>query len=111
MKFSVVIPLYNKEKYIRNTLKSVLDQTVHNFEIIVVDDGSTDGSLQAANSIANEKIKVISQKNAGVAVARNVGVENAKADYIAFLDADDKWQPNYLENIEKLIDEFPESDI
>ena len=89
MKFSVVIPLYNKEHYIGKTLKSVLNQTFQDFEIIVVNDGSTDHSLDAARSIKSDRVQIISQENAGVAVARNTGIEHASAEYIAFLDADD----------------------
>ena len=111
MRFSVVIPLYNKEHYIVNTINSVLNQTCRDYEIIVIDDGSKDNSFEAAKTVHSSKIKLIHQNNQGVAVARNTGVENAKGEYIAFLDADDCWYPNYLEEISALIDKFPESDI
>lgn len=111
MKFSVVIPLYNKEHYIEKTLQSVLKQTFQDFEVIVVDDGSTDKSLENARKIQSERIKVISQKNQGVSVARNTGIYNATGTYIAFLDADDEWRENYLETIENLTVKYPVSDI
>ena len=112
MKYSVVIPLYNKEKYIQRTIQSVLRQTLKDFEIIVVNDGSTDESLKKALQMKkiSDKIKIVDQKNQGVAVARNTGVENAEGRYIAFLDADDEWRSHYLETIDRLTDKFPESD-
>jgi glycosyltransferase involved in cell wall biosynthesis len=102
--FSVVIPLYNKEKYIKRAIISVLDQTIQDFEIIVVNDGSTDNSTNIVKSITDKRIKLINQENQGVSVARNTGIENTKNEYIAFLDADDKWEPYFLEEIRKLIE-------
>lgn len=94
---SVVIPLYNKEKQIANTLQTVLNQTFQNFEIVIVNDGSTDNSLFEVEKIKDSRIRIIHQKNAGVSAARNKGIEEAKYDLIAFLDADDEWKPEYLE--------------
>lgn len=111
MKYSVVIPLYNKANYIEETLNSVLKQTYQDYEIVVVDDGSTDNSVEAAKKVVSEKIRLVKQVNQGVAVARNTGIENAKGEYIAFLDADDAWDTNYLETIDMVVDEHPESDI
>jgi len=111
MRFSVVIPLYNKEHYIVNTIQSVLNQTFQDYELIVVDDGSKDNSYEVAKTVHSERINLIHQENQGVAVARNTGVENANGEYIAFLDADDCWYPNYLQVLSDLIDQFPESDI
>ena len=111
MKFSVVIPLYNKEHYIENTLKSVLRQSFQDFEVIVVDDGSSDRSLEAAKRVQSNKIKIITQPNLGVSVARNTGIHHASGSYIAFLDADDIWRENYLETIRTLIEKYPQSDI
>lgn len=111
MRFSVVIPLYNKEHYIVNTIQSVLNQTYQDYELIVVDDGSKDNSYEVAKSVQSERINLIHQENQGVAVARNTGVVNAKGEYVAFLDADDCWYPNYLQVLSDLIDKFPESDI
>lgn len=105
--FSVVIPLYNKEAHITQTLHSVLQQSFGNFEVIVVDDGSKDGSLRAAQSIGDPRLKVYSKKNGGVSEARNFGIKRAQNEYIAFLDADDCWEPNYLEEMAKLIARYP----
>ncbi len=111
MKFSVVIPLYNKEHYIEKTLESVLKQTFQDYEVLVVDDGSKDGSLKAAKKVSSEKVRVIEQPNQGVSVARNTGIMNAKGKYIAFLDADDEWREDYLETINDLTERFPQSDM
>lgn len=89
MKYSVVIPLYNKEHYIAGTLRSVLTQTFPDYEVIVVDDGSTDHSLQACKEVRSDKIRVVQQVNQGVSAARNKGIELAAGEYICFLDADD----------------------
>lgn len=111
MKFSVVIPLYNKGNHIIHTIESVLNQSYDDYEILVVDDGSTDDSAEKVKEIPSSRIRIFRQKNQGVSVARNVGIENAKGEYIAFLDADDAWKPEYLETISKLIYHYPESDI
>lgn len=111
MKYSVVIPLYNKEHFIEKTLQSVLRQTFHDYEIIVVDDGSSDNSLNIVRKVKSEKLKIITQVNQGVSVARNTGIDNASGTYIAFLDADDEWNENYLETIDDLTTLYPQSDI
>lgn len=111
MRYSVVIPLYNKEHYIEQTLRSVLNQTCQDFEVVLVDDGSKDGSLAAAARVQSDKIRIIRQENQGVAVARNTGITNAQGEYIAFLDADDEWRENYLETIDTLTRSYPESDM
>jgi glycosyltransferase involved in cell wall biosynthesis len=105
--FSVVIPLYNKEKSITIALNSVLNQTHDAFEVIVIDDGSTDLSASAVAMLPDKRVRLIAQPNQGVSVARNVGVRNAQSDYIAFLDADDYWHPDFLETIDRLIDICP----
>lgn len=110
-KFSVVIPLYNKQAYIQKALRCVLRQTCTDFEVIVIDDGSTDGSYIEATKICDARITFIQQENQGVAVARNTGIYAAKGDYIAFLDADDYWDENYLETIDRLTERFSQSDI
>ena len=107
IKVSVIIPVYNKQDYIKRTINSVLNQTYKNFEIIVVDDGSTDNSLKAIKQIKDKRIKVFAQKNLGVSNARNKGIKQAKGNYIAFLDADDEFLPKYLETIAKLIIKYP----
>lgn len=107
--FSVVIPLYNKEKYIEDTLKSVLNQSFQDFEIIIVDDGSTDASHKMAASFKSEKIKLLKQDNLGVSIARNNGIDYATSNYIALLDADDLWHNNHLIELKKQIDLFPDA--
>jgi len=106
--FSVVIPLYNKEAYIEQTIQTVLKQSFEDFEVIVVDDGSTDNSLKKAQTFTDPRIKIYSKKNEGVSVARNYGIEKATFAYIAFLDADDYWEHDYLVEMSKLIQDFPD---
>ncbi|HDR8111751.1 glycosyltransferase family 2 protein [Bacillus thuringiensis] len=96
---SIVIPLYNKEHYIKRAIKSIIGQTFQNYEIIVIDDGSEDNSCNMVRSFQDSRIQLIQQKHSGVAAARNRGIESARADIIAFLDADDEWQPTFLETI------------
>lgn len=107
--FSIIIPLYNKELYIESTIKSILSQDFPHFEVIIVNDGSTDSSLSIAESFIDSRISIFSSKNNGVAAARNYGVERAQCKYIAFLDADDTWSGNYLSNMKGLIDQFPDA--
>jgi glycosyltransferase involved in cell wall biosynthesis len=118
--FSIVIPLYNKAAHIEKALRSVLNQSYHEFELIIVNDGSTDNSLQtvetylraqkeSGNESLVEHVRIIDQPNAGVAVARNNGVKAAKYDYIAFLDADDWWHKQYLSTMKELIEQCPEA--
>lgn len=150
MKFSVIIPLYNKAPYIRKALESVLAQTYTDYELIIVDDGSTDGSAEIAEAMLNEAIrqqgyeakgtedevkgyrlkvkgeensgaetngyklspinyKLIRQANSGVSAARNAGVAQAHAEYVAFLDADDWWDSTYLERMAQLIEYYPDA--
>ena len=97
--FSVIIPLYNKQNFIQNTIKSVLNQTFTCFELIIVDDSSTDGSLEIVSKFIDVRIKFFSKKNEGVAVARNYGIEKSIGDYICFLDADDIWKDDFLKTI------------
>jgi glycosyltransferase involved in cell wall biosynthesis len=105
--FSIIIPLYNKEKHIKDTLNSVLSQTNKNFEIIIVNDGSTDESELEVKSIQDERIKLYTIENHGVSYARNYGVKKASSDFIVLLDADDYWKPHHLENLKKLQQAFP----
>lgn len=107
--FSVIIPLYNKESFIRNTIESVLNQTFQDFEIIVVDDGSTDKSAEKVKELNNPKINHFRTENQGVSNARNIGIQKSKADYICFLDADDYWLENHLDVLHNLILDFPEA--
>lgn len=113
MKFSVIIPLYNKAQYVRKALETVCAQTYRDYEIIVINDGSTDSSAIIAeeflNAVEGISYKILFQKNAGVSAARNNGVAQASGDYIAFLDADDWWEPTYLERMVQLIEDYPEA--
>lgn len=105
--FSVVMPLYNKERYVSDAVNSVLTQTCEGLELIIVDDGSTDGSLAIVKGIDDKRIHLISQKNGGVSVARNRGMEQAGGSYICFLDADDLWEKEYLATVLAMIEAVP----
>lgn len=107
MYFSVIIPLYNKERHIERAILSVINQTYQKFEIIVIDDGSTDKSVERLKSINDSRIKLIKKKNGGVSSARNKGIVESRYDYIGFLDADDAWKPDFLETINRLIEKHP----
>lgn len=106
--FSVIIPLYNKENSIRNTLSSLLAQTFSDFEVILVNDGSTDNSEARALEISDTRIRLFTTKNQGVSKARNYGITKASGTLVAFLDADDYWFPNHLEQLSNLYKMFPE---
>ncbi len=106
---SVIIPLYNKGPHIARALKSVLNQTFQSFEIIVIDDGSTDDGADVVRSFNNDRIWLIQQEKLGVASARNVGIEKAHAELIALLDADDEWMPEHLAVLLKLREKYPEA--
>lgn len=108
MKFSIIIPLYNKAHTIIRTINSVLSQVYTDFELIIIDDGSTDGSKELISQSFNDKrISIYSQKNSGVSASRNRGVNLAKGEYIAFLDADDEWMPYYLQTVSDNIKTYP----
>jgi|WetSurMetagenome_2_1015567.scaffolds.fasta_scaffold04138_5 glycosyltransferase involved in cell wall biosynthesis len=106
---SVIIPLYNKENTIIRALNSVFLQTKQPFEIIIIDDGSTDNGLSLIKNITDRKVKIITQANQGVSAARNKGIEISTCPYIAFLDADDEWFPDFLFMINNLINNFPDA--
>ena len=108
---SVVIPLYNKEKQIAHTIQTVLAQTFQNFEIVIVNDGSTDNSVIEVEKLYVPRIRLIHQANAGVAAARNKGIEESQYDLIAFLDADDEWKPSYLETQYALFKKYHECSV
>lgn len=108
---SVVIPLYNKERQIANTLSAVLSQTYQNIEIVIVNDGSTDNSVGEVKKLSDSRIRLINQCNAGVSAARNRGIEEARGEYVAFLDADDEWRPEYLATQYRLTQKYPECNV
>ena len=120
-KFSIIVPVYNKAPYIRKALYSIVSQTFRDWELIVVDDGSTDNSatickefIKEKSAICNlkskiENIRIISLPNAGVAAARNNGVKASKGEYVCFLDADDWWEAEYLDEMDKLIIDYPDA--
>lgn len=108
MKISVVIPLYNKKETVLRALNSVLNQTFLPEEIIVVNDGSTDGSAQVVVHLDHPLVRLASQSNQGVSAARNLGIAEARHDWIAFLDADDEWLPEFLRTIKELFENYPD---
>lgn len=111
MLISVIIPLYNKERSIASTLRTVLDQTFSDYEIVVVNDGSTDNSVAEVGKVQDSRIRLVHQQNAGVSAARNKGIEEAKGDLIAFLDADDEWTPEYLAAQYSLYLKYPDCSV
>lgn len=102
---SVIIPVYNAAKYLRESIESVLCQTYSDLEIIIVNDGSTDSSLEIAENYQNDsRVKIISSKNKGAAAARNIGIRNSNGAYFQFLDADDILPSNKIEEQMKVLD-------
>ncbi len=112
---SVIIPLYNKAPYIEKAIRSVFAQTYTDWELIVIDDGSTDNSVSVVEMmhciVSSDKVRLIQQKNAGVSTTRNRGVEMTQGEYICFLDADDWWNEYFLEEISKAIVAYPDAGI
>ncbi|MFZ3137366.1 MAG: glycosyltransferase family 2 protein [Thermodesulfovibrionales bacterium] len=106
-KISIIMPLYNKEAEINRAIKSVFAQTVKDFELVIINDGSTDKGPELVRDIRDPRIRVIDQKNAGVSAARNRGIQEVRSDLIAFLDADDEWKPDFLETILTLRKNYP----
>lgn len=109
--FSIIMPLYNKAAYVRCAIESVLNQTFPNWELVIIDDGSTDGGGDIVAHIEDSRIQYHYQSNTGVATTRNNCVEQSSAHYLCFLDADDWWAPTFLEEMQRLIAEFPEAGI
>ena len=108
---SVVVPLYNKARHIGRAVASLLAQTLSDFEVVVVDDGSTDGGSDIVRGISDPRIRLISQDNAGVSAARNRGIEESRGDLVAFLDADDEWDPRFLAVVTALRSRYPHAGI
>jgi len=111
-KFSVVIPLYNKSNYIKKAIESVCAQSFEDFELVIVNDCSTDNSLEIAKTYNDPRIRFLEHsENKGLSASRNTGIKNTSAQYIAFLDADDSWKPQFLEKINFLITEYKQADL
>lgn len=115
-KFSIIVPLYNKAPYVRKALDSIVSQTFSDWECIIIDDGSTDNSAGICEGIIHSfihsvvhPIRLIKQANSGVAAARNNGVAISNGEYVCFLDADDWWEPTWLEEMDRLIKEYPDA--
>ncbi|WP_139958381.1 glycosyltransferase family 2 protein [Flavicella sediminum] len=109
--FSVIVTVYNKEDYILDTLNSIKQQSYSDYEIVLVNDGSTDKSLDIVSQFEHPNISVFSTKNNGVSKARNFGIEKANSNYLVFLDGDDVWMPYHLQDLKKLIDKYPKEHI
>lgn len=117
LKFSIIVPLYNKAPYVCKALESIMSQTFTDWECIIVDDGSTDNSAAICEEFLSSytihhtpyTIRLLKHPNSGVAIARNNGVAASKGEYVCFLDADDWWKPNFLEEMDKLIREYPDA--
>lgn len=107
--FSVVIPAYNAERFIKLTLESVFRQTVGDYEIVVVNDGSTDGTLEILREMKRPCMRIITQENGGECAARNRGIREARGRYISFLDSDDVWHKNHLAQAKQFFEANPES--
>jgi glycosyltransferase involved in cell wall biosynthesis len=111
-KFSVIIPLFNKAEYVRATLNSVLSQLFTDFELLIVNDCSTDKSLEVVKQFEDKRIKILHhKKNSGLSASRNTGIKNASGEIITFIDADDLWKPDFLSSINQLSIKFPDCDI
>lgn len=108
---SIIMPLFNKGNEVNRSLQSALSQSFADFEIIVVNDGSTDRGPEIADSFGDQRIRLVHQSNRGVSSARNRGIAEARAEFISFLDADDEWEKDYLETILRLADNFPEASV
>ena len=117
-RFSIIVPLYNKAPYVSKALDCIVSQSFKDWECIIVDDGSTDGSVAVVQDYLSthytlhntqSTLHLLRQPNSGVAKARNVGVENSHGQFVCFLDADDWWEPNFLEEMDRLIKEYPDA--
>jgi glycosyltransferase involved in cell wall biosynthesis len=110
-KVTVIMPVYNGELYVEEAVASLLAQSFRDWELIIVDDGSVDSTAQILETFTDQRIHIIRQKNSGEACARNVGLNNARGEYIAFLDADDSYFPNALEDLSSFLDMFSQYDV
>jgi glycosyltransferase involved in cell wall biosynthesis len=107
---TAIVPLYNKEATVRRTINSIVSQNLHDMEVVIVDDGSTDGSAEQVLKVPDERIRLIRQKNAGPGAARNTGATQARSPLLAFLDADDEWSEQFLERAVSALNAHPECD-
>lgn len=105
--FSVIIPLYNKQDYIENTINSILDQSFTDYEIVIVNDGSTDKSIDKVSAFTDNRIRLFVTENQGVSATRNFAMQKATGTYFVFLDADDFWYPKHLEKLYTTITVLP----
>ena len=105
---SIIIPLYNKADTIKRAIVSVLRQSESDFELIVVNNGSTDGGEKVVESITDSRLRVVYQPSRGVSMSRNLGIQEAKGEWVAFLDADDEWEPTFLATMKRLRDKHPD---
>ena len=103
---SVIINVYNGEKYIKKCLESIINQTYKNLEILIINDGSTDNTLSICQSYKDERIRIITQENIGLSKSRNVGIENAKGEYLYFIDADDFVELDVIEYLHNLCKKY-----
>lgn len=111
-KISIIVPLYNKVAEVDRALKSIMKQTIQDFELLIIDGGSTDGSLDVVTPyLQDARIHLIPQKSRGLPAGRNEAIHQATGDIIAFLDADDEWYPNFLETIVRLYNQYPKAGI
>lgn len=110
--FTVIIPLYNKENFVANTLTSISNQTFTDYEVLIIDDCSTDKSVAVIQPYLSDRIRLISHtKNSGLSASRNTGIRNAKSKHVTFLDADDTWEPTVLASFYQMIEQFPDESI
>ena len=107
-KITVLLPVYNAEKYLKEAINSILSQTYDDFELWTFNDGSTDNSLHEISKIKDSRIKLYSISNSGVSNARNYGAKKSSANYFAFIDGDDLWQDFHLAEMKSLISKYPE---
>ena len=113
MRFSVIIPIYNKAPYVAKAIHSVLSQTCTDYELVIMDDGSSDRSFEVAEETVKgiDNCRIYRQSNTGVSMARNNAVGLSNGEYLCFLDADDWWEPSFLESVSALISEYPDAGI
>ncbi|MCT4629272.1 glycosyltransferase family A protein [Winogradskyella sp.] len=109
--FSVVVSVYNKAHFVKKTIKSILNQSFRDFELIIIDDGSTDNSLEILQTIKDDRISIYTTKNQGVSKARNYGLNKANCNHIALCDGDDIWLENHLLELKTLIENYPDCGI